>query len=1790
MLKSRIAKKCISIALALIMIFSLLPGWAADKVQAAGGDLEVTFGAGTRIGNLSYAADNAFINFHQNAPGFTQTETDNDAIYGWADGDILPDGDNGVSVEFRINVKDNPALLDLAQSGHAEVNFGWDKLDYDEFGCVFGICKTRVTSASITVDGQELSDSSHGGDTSHLEKTVRIKKDTVIEISVWIEGSGAGVYGMFIKFQDKERPVMTGYTFTGDGAERLNKKNQQELYVKKNENITLAYNFSEPVKPTQLIPSYSEHFLKHPLFVNPDGTGLPAAGEQQYLINQTYNSNNLNELHNSVVFKYTGSKYHNSGNNPLEPKITGSLSNVDPIDEPLEQKFKEAVFADAAGNVATIQFPGEANSASNDYLDGKTINPFDYEKGGYRVIVDAVPPKYTKVGNGIQPEILTGVTLNNNDSIDFTVQFTEEAIVKTGWDVEKTFLLLNNGMKAYYVPDDTGKTGSGTDKWRFHLDIPDGVDIEAPLLKVIALSHDNVNGADKNVLQDYAGNMLVQPANYDGVFVDPDGGETANVNSKIDWAQLSIDNTKPVISYHFESGGASDTEYKKNGKITIDANDPQLIVPDLDPEDPKATRPSKGIYRPSNMTGTGSPAVGLVYYWWSNKPDDPFATKSGDHFAAVKRYSLAAKQPRDDLYPGEFTNFNFSTANNKTNLIPLPAEALTSDGSGEWYLHTWTADMTWDSARELMQYAKMKNYINEHPAEYKGWKDEASGSEADKEFYANNKALAAVGDYSKLVIWPLTDFKKDDSNWTYNVAKIKVDNKAPDITLKGVIGSDTAVVQVPVSIKDEHSGLETAMYKWVKDKSDPDQVSWNELQLSGESVTLSTENEIVEDGSYWLYVKATDKLGNEQTVKSSSAVVVNSANMIQGKFEPEPEVNKYVKSYDISFKLRDRSGQNFASVSSSTYSSTVTGLTYSPTVTKSTYSATVTQSAYQASAFALLANQINVSYTFSNSIIRPDESAFKPFTSYNESGGERTYTVPADPTLSGEQFIHILVKTISNGVEKKYYFSKAYYFDNEPSKVEFSKSGVSYPQPKQSVTVTVTDAYSGNVKKVYQWVDDTLPAPNESSVGWVDLPEGGKVEIDNKNVPPGAEISYRLYVWTEDNAKNSAIVRTDGIFKVSKPADTPPVEVNSDLVYLYGDSQDGYTAVVNLGFDAKTMDKGGYDYSVSPDNGVSWLKWRPYTNFASLKVPTNKPEDLKIQVKFRTSGGVVGEAKSLDASHLSTDEPIYALATLSTDKPVTPGTGVDIDVWTPVGIKVAPSAGNPDVPVRTGNKFTVRENGLYSFDLTDAADASRTAKLYVVVKNVDRFPPEASYELLTTEPTSGNVTVRLTDFSEPLKITNNNGHATYTFTKNDSFGFDIEDEAGNTNTVTAKVYNIDKQPPRVKVVRSYSYGENNSQTFGTIKDGNGNVLYSSGVTLSVEKEDAQAEDFIAVDGKKVVTLQENGTVSFVVADALGNTTVVSETVNNIISTPPIVDKVVYTFVDEAGNQLPESSIVTIGGQQYARGKVKATLSGKTEAPNMAFAGTTPILNGGVYTNRISDPDGNFSYSRTYSTEGSTLIAVSDLLGNVRKVPVSIKGLDNTAPTITLNAATVAIAQNKADFDFRKDLGGYTVSDNVSAADQIEVSASGLDVSKLGRQRVTYTARDQVGNTTVEYQDVIVVPSDGMQIFADDVLISSSSGETALFNKNTLTFSISQYNVMEVGGQDRINEWGTYDLLYQPGLYREGQMKYIASKITYSDLVNGHYKVTFPEAGWYTIIVRNQEREREYATFFIGGKE
>ena len=78
--------------------------------------------------------------------------------------------------------------------------------------------------------------------------------------------------------------------------------------------------------------------------------------------------------------------------------------------------------------------------------------------------------------------------------------------------------------------------------------------------------------------------------------------------------------------------------------------------------------------------------------------------------------------------------------------------------------------------------------------------------------------------------------------------------------------------------------------------------------------------------------------------------------------------------------------------------------------------------------------------------------------------------------------------------------------------------------------------------------------------------------------------------------------------------------------------------------------------------------------------------------------------------------------------------------------------------------------------------------------------PTASVGFDVTAPTNGNVVARLINPSTEIRITNNGGSDTYTFTENGEFTFTfIDDSNGMTGSATAKVNWIDKTVPTATI-------------------------------------------------------------------------------------------------------------------------------------------------------------------------------------------------------------------------------------------------------------------------------------------------------------------------------------------------------------------------------------------------------
>ena len=1368
--------------------------------------------------------------------------------------------------------------------------------------------------------------------------------------------------------------------------------------------------------------------------------------------------------------------------------------------------------------------------------------------------------------------------------------------------------------------------------------IPDGDAAEATLLKVIAVLNTaqgepnggkgpNSSGSDYAArsygfdgrsITDYVGNMMVERAN-----ADP-GNNSKQINSFTGWAGLTVDNTVPNVTFRYMPYGsgsmtcpADENSWGQAVTVYTSATDPDVRVADYDPDYSSANtlRPSKGIYRPDNTTGSAGSAVGLIFYTWTRSPEAP---GTGENFEAVKRYSLTGEQPgtvSGKAYASEWQDYTLTMANNYYNILP-PDEAMTSAGDGAWYLHVWTADMTWDSARQLMQYElaqaqqynpisgsklynadtmlklkseKVEAYHSDHSGTSydNAWKQvraevyqevytqqflcwlakiDPSASDAEAKLqnalsgdamytdeamaYARAQATLTQAAYDDTGVWTPDMFCEDDSNWTLETTRILLDNTAPEANADGfgnITGNNTVAAGMTATVSDAMSGLDTTSirYHWVKvgeepgidwvsvTEQDPTEVSDGlenaEYGKASVSFIAETKDLVFESGEYVLYVECKDTAGNEVLLNSGETTVkVNMNNVITCDFGPEGSGTTYRKNVVPAL--------------------TVTGMLIS-----------------------------KVEYKISGDTMRPTEGYTEVASvSADEDEMQYTYELPELTVEDGIWYVHILATGNEGDAQ---YFRGVYLVDQTAPQIYFNNLGLASDGTSVNAQVGILDTLSGTGEKAYYAILKTEVSPAADSEDWQELPADGRITLT------GDPDVYYVHVKAADQAGNETVAVSKP-FEIKAFSDEPMElpEYSSQIITV----SDGY-GIANLILD--TEDKTGYRYSVSTDSGKSWCNWLPFMSMTRIKLPSDYTAPGKLKVKFRAPDGTVGEPEDI-ASDEIVNEPVWATAEF--DSALKRRTGKTLTLIMTL---------SEDTEYRligtenwqTGN-FAVTENGVYTYELKKGETVAPTP-FTVVVDIFDDTPPAAYLSYSEIAPTNSNV-LTIVNCAEPVSVKSitfkQDGAAKeehppakmqYSFTGNGTAVFTVCDEAGNETMLIGEVNNIDKTPPKVKITENYD----KFSFTGSV---------ASGVTLTVQKQDDGDEDFTVVgtDPSYSVDVTENGTYSFTVKDAVGNVTKVSKTVENIVRDLPEYS-VTYTYA-ESGEP--------INKEAPRKEDVKARVDFEDIGNDLKlYFGTKPAADG---SNELSeDGSGRYYKERTFSQSGNSTIVVCDSLGNVLRIPVTVEGIDRTAPKITLHAQQAVITPEEKKLselsaeEIASLFGGYTLSDNAYAPEDLQVTVRRSDdiikaeedqgdLGTSGAYTLIYTVTDPAGNTSRAEQSLIVIPGDGLLVEASGAILSGAMSNTAIVPSNRITFRVDpqRMQAMFYGNEKQkvYNRSMRYDIYYVSGLYREGQLKTIASKLTAEELVSKEYTVSFPKAGWYTIIIRNQERTREYTTFFV----
>ncbi|MCI9312838.1 MAG: hypothetical protein HFE68_05670 [Erysipelotrichaceae bacterium] len=163
------------------------------------------------------------------------------------------------------------------------------------------------------------------------------------------------------------------------------------------------------------------------------------------------------------------------------------------------------------------------------------------------------------------------------------------------------------------------------------------------------------------------------------------------------------------------------------------------------------------------------------------------------------------------------------------------------------------------------------------------------------------------------------------------------------------------------------------------------------------------------------------------------------------------------------------------------------------------------------------------------------------------------------------------------------------------------------------------------------------------------------------------------------------------------------------------------------------------------------------------------------------------------------------------------------------------------------NVYTFEDSGEFAFEYI--APNGLSGRVPVVVDWIDKINPTGEFTFSTEKPTNKSVVATLKP-SEKVKILNNGGKDTYTFTNNGEFTFEFEDMVGNQGSAKVSVDWIDRVIPNALLEYSTKSLTNQSVT----------------VTLKPDKEVTVLNN----DGKTQYTFDKNGEFTFEYVDAAGN--------------------------------------------------------------------------------------------------------------------------------------------------------------------------------------------------------------------------------------------------------------------------------------------------------------------------------
>ena len=469
----------------------------------------------------------------------------------------------------------------------------------------------------------------------------------------------------------------------------------------------------------------------------------------------------------------------------------------------------------------------------------------------------------------------------------------------------------------------------------------------------------------------------------------------------------------------------------------------------------------------------------------------------------------------------------------------------------------------------------------------------------------------------------------------------------------------------------------------------------------------------------------------------------------------------------------------------------------------------------------------------------------------------------------------------------------------------------------------------------------------------------------------------------------------------------------------------------------------------------------------------------------------------------------------------------------------------------TGNVITVTAPGTFTVTVTDkavdpatgASEPNQTPFTFTVPDKIDNTPPTVSVTPVPTSLYSKNLYVRVADNSGaaalmspagldivPAAATDKYdqqhiGEYKYVAADNKTVQFTAIDEAGNTGSTSATISGIDTEPPELTV--RWSPSDEKDSVFPPTGPLNTNVtahIDSSKAMqyLTVRAGNETAEHPLLTDGtatSHTICGQDNRDLVTITATPERVTVIFKENYDQTL-----------TFTAAAPNG--KSAVVTLDGITVIdKAAPKITV---TQAPKLRTGYTVPYEVEVTLTpdKRSTSPnygetetvkgqtlplyyDSNAPLVRSFTANGTYNVRFADQAGNTAVVPVTITGIDRTAPELTV---TTVEESNQ-------------VKATITVNESCKVSANGNEYAMNANtsQTVTFskngtfaiTATDAAGNESFKTVRVGSIDNDPPSISFDNSTIYVTEGATEAELKAELDKGYKVWDKNDVTPADKL---------------------------------------------------------------------